>query len=251
MNLDMDQQTQSNNQTEPCPQGEGQWVAPPAPGLGPTLVVRHRRNSQLPVSIPKPKPYPAFPTHAAAETDDRAQKITATQAEAQRRLEQQFAGTTPQGRHIIRMKLFDLKRALRQTEQTMLHEMAIIQSLVPQPIQRLISENRACLPQDEIRSQAARYLRTTGCTVLYLATLERLSAAYDPIQQMPQHKDKVAMITFFRAVADLLPPCGQDANPRPTLRTSGNLASRDSSTIPPPVPTAQASSRASCHLPFT
>ena len=59
-------------------------------------------------------PFPGTPAGAEA--------LEVAQAERDRQLELKYAGTTPHGRQIIRMRLYALQKALRQAESSVLEE---------------------------------------------------------------------------------------------------------------------------------
>jgi hypothetical protein len=123
----------------------------PEPSYLPTVVVRRRYRSPRPVDIPKPKS-----NGSPAPT---VGSLAATEAEQIRQMEIKYAGTTPHGRQIIRMKLFTLKRALRQAENVVVQELATLGELWPQPISDALAGSGAKLIPDELGEQAAQTSR--------------------------------------------------------------------------------------------
>ena len=106
--------------------------------------------------------------------------------------------------------IYALQKALRQAEGSVLQEWAAIRKLFPEPMLAALSRPEAGPLSQDLGEQAATHLKNTAQTTAYLAAVERLSAAYEEIKQMPHHQDKAPWVVFYRVLADRLrPPAGE------------------------------------------
>lgn len=121
----------------------------------------------------------------------------ATLNEASEQLMEKWRGTTPQGRELIRKKLWTLKRQLFVAKAEFDDHWAKITSLFPK---RMFT--RALSVQDYgTRERLSGHLTRTQQWPAYRTSVERTAAAFELIKGWPDYKGHSGRVDFFQRIA--------------------------------------------------